>query len=98
MNTTIEALRAAALKPEPKMIRVLRRLMRGPLHRFEAQNQPIGDSVLNSTISELRKKGFAIQSTLIDLPGHGGEIARVALYELAPESRARASALTGEAP
>lgn len=97
MNTTIEARHAAALKPEPKYIRVLRRLLDGPLHRFEAEQYPISDHVLNSTVSELKKRGLKITSELIHLPGYSRAGAYVALYTLGETSRQRALQLVGAA-
>lgn len=90
MNSAIQSQQLAALKPEPKYCRVLRRLLVGPLHRFEAEKFPVSDHVLNSTISELKKRGLQINSTLICLPGYSRAGAYVALYELAEESRQRA--------
>lgn len=90
MNTSIQPQHVAALKPEPKYCRVLRRLLDGPLHRFEAEKFPVSDHVLNSTISELKKRGLGINSTLICLPGYSRAGAYVALYSLDPESRQKA--------
>lgn len=90
MNIDIQPQQVAALKPEPKYVRVLRRLLVGPLHRFEAEKFPVSDHVLNSTVSELKKRGLQINSTLICLPGYSRAGAYVALYELAAESRQRA--------
>lgn len=91
----IEPQPVAALKPEPKYCRVLRRLLEGPLHRFEAEKHPVSDHVLNSTVSQLKKRGLEINSKLICLPGYSGEDAYVALYELAAESRQKALQLIG---
>lgn len=90
MNIAIEPQPPAALKPEPKYVRVLRRLLQGPLHRFEAERYPVSDHVLNSTIAELKKRGLDIKSERIQLPGYSGADANVALYELTEESRQRA--------
>jgi len=89
-NATIEPQHVAALKPEPKYVRVLRRLLQGPLHRFEAERYPVSDHVLNSTVSELKKRGLEIDSKLICLPGHSGAAAHVALYTLEETSHQRA--------
>lgn len=93
---SIEQHELAALKPEPKYCRVLRRLLQGPLHRFEAEAYPVSDHVLNSTVSELKKRGVKITSGLICLPGFSRAGAYVALYKLADESRQRALELIGE--
>ena len=93
MNTTIEPRVAAALKPEPKYVRVLRRLLQGPLHRFEAEKYPVSDHVLNSTVSELKKRGLDIKSDLICLPGYSRAGTYVALYTLEETSRQRAQQL-----
>jgi hypothetical protein len=97
VNTSIQPQRPAALKPEPKYCRVLRRLLKGPLHRFEAERYPVSDHVLNSTVSELKKRGIDITSKLICLPGFSRAGAYVALYTLEETSRQRALQLIGEA-
>lgn len=96
MNPAIEHPESGALKPEPKYCRVLRRLLQGPLHRFEAERYPVSDHVLNSTVSELKKRGLEIHSILIHLPGYSRAGVYVAEYTLAPESRQRALQLIGE--
>lgn len=93
----IEPQHSAALKSEPKYVRVLRALLAGPLNRFEAEKYPISDHVLNSTVSELKKRGVEIHAQMIRLPGYGGLGARVAEYRLDPGSRQRALELIGEA-
>lgn len=95
MNSAIEYQSAAALKPELKYVRVLRRLLQGPLHRFEAEKFPVSDHVLNSTVSELKKRGVEITSKLIHLPGYSRAGAYVALYSLVETSRQRALQLIG---
>ncbi len=82
----------AALKYQ----RVLKRLLDGPLHRFEAEKFPVSDHCLPSTISELRKRGVSFDVVMIRLPGYGGLGANVAQYTLAQDSRARALQLIGE--
>ena len=96
LTSAIEQQESGALKPEPKYCRVLRRLLAGPLHRFEAEQYPVSDHVLNSTVSELKKRGVNINSTLVCLPGYSRAGAYVALYELAEESRQRALQLIQE--
>ena len=97
MNNHIEPQQLAALKPEPKYCRVLRRLLDGPLHRFEAELYPVSDHVLNSTVSELKKRGLNITSKLICLPGYSRAGAYIALYELDASSREHAQQLIGAA-
>lgn len=80
--------------PLLKWVRVLRRLLEGPLHRFDAERFPVSDHCLPSTVSELnRRPGITITSKLIRLPGYSRAGAYVALYELAEESRQRAQEL-----
>ncbi|HEY4370269.1 MAG TPA: hypothetical protein VGN07_23760 [Steroidobacteraceae bacterium] len=95
MNPAIETQSAGALKPELKYVRVLRRLLTGPLHRFEAERYPVSDHVLNSTVSELKKRGVSISSSLIHLPGYSRAGCYVALYTLEESSRLRALQLIG---
>lgn len=96
-KTSIQQQQSAALKPELKYVRVLRRLLQGPLHRFEAEKYPVSDHVLNSTVSELKKRGIEISSKLICLPGYSRAGAYIALYTLEETSRQRALQLIGEA-
>lgn len=93
MNETIQTQQACALKYQ----RVLKRLLDGPLHRFEAEKFPVSDHCLPSTISELKKRGIRIKPKMIRLSGFGGEGAHVAQYHLAEESRRLALELIGEA-
>lgn len=81
----------AALKYQ----RVLKRLLDGPLHRFEAEKFPVSDHCLPSTISELRKRGVDFHVKMVRLPGYAGLGANVAQYSLAAESRDQAIALIG---
>ena len=96
MSIDIQPQHSAALKPEHKYKRVLRRLLDGPLHRFEAERYPVSDHVLNSTVSELKGRGVMIHSKLICLPGYSRAGAYVALYELDAGSRDLARQLIGE--
>ena len=48
---------------------VLRALYEGSLNRFEAER--IGDHCVNSTVSELRKKGVAIEDEWESVPSRG---------------------------
>lgn len=84
-----------ARKPEKKWRRVLRRLLNGPLDRFEAERYPVSDHCLNSTISELKKRDLIINSKLVHRSGFGGEGAYIAEYQLAQQSRGKAIELLG---
>lgn len=97
MNNAIQSQPVAALKPEPKYCRVLRALLDGPLNRMQAERAPVFDHVLNSTVSELKKRGIEIHAQMIRLPGYAGLGAHVAEYRLAETSRQRALELIGEA-
>lgn len=92
MNDSIQSQPTAALKYQ----RVLKRMLSGPLHRFEAEKFPVSDHCLPSTISELRKRGIHFDVEMIRLPGYGGLGANVAQYTLAEESLPRALQLIGE--
>jgi hypothetical protein len=81
-----------------KYRRVLKRLLEGPLHRFEAEKFPVSDHCLPTTISELRKRGVDINVKMIRLPGYAGLGANVAQYTLADGSRERALQLIGAQP
>jgi len=94
-NSAIASQSVGALKPLPKYVRVLQRLLEGPLHRFEAEKYPVSDHVLNSTVSELKRRGLEIHSKLIHLPGYSRAGVYVAEYTLATESRQRALQLVG---
>lgn len=97
MNTSIQSQPSAAHKPPLKWVRVLRRLLEGPLHRFDAEKFPVSDHCLPSTVSELnRRNGISITSKLIRLPGYSRAGAYVAEYSLAEESRQAAYKLIGE--
>jgi hypothetical protein len=86
-----------ALKSKPKYVRVLTRLLQGPLDRLEAEQLPVADHVLNSTVAELKRRGLVIHAQLVRKHGYGGLGVHVASYTLAPESRARALQLIGAA-
>lgn len=51
------------------------------------------DSCPHSTIAELRRKGFEIDTAMIRVPGYGGTTARIARYTLADSCRAKALSL-----
>lgn len=78
-----------------KKHRVIRALLAGPLHRFQAERFPISDHALPSTISELRRDGLDIDARRITVAGYGGKAAHLAEYTLAPESRSKAIRMLG---
>lgn len=66
-----------------KRQRVVRRLLKGPLHRFDAEKHPVYDHCLPSTVSELKSQfGLVIHATTLRLPGYAERGAYVALYRL----------------
>lgn len=73
-----------------KKHRVIRALLAGPLHRFQAEQFPVSDHALPSTVSELRKDGLEIVARRITVAGYAGQAAHLAEYRLAPESRQKA--------
>ena len=70
--------------------RLVKALLAGPLTTFQAEKAPVFDHCLPSTISELRKSGFAIAARMIAVAGYSGLPARIAEYSLTPEYRERA--------
>src|SRR5262245_3593571 len=74
----------AAGKPPPKWARVLRALIDRPYldRRIAAADPFIRDSVLNSTISELAKRGLNIERAIVKRPGYAGQAAWLAEYRL----------------
>ena len=74
---------------EFKWRRVLAALAERPsLHRFDAERDPaIRDHCLPSTVAELQQRGIRIDRELIELPGFGGGVARVAAYSLDDQNR-----------
>lgn len=80
-----------------KWRRILQALVDGrTLNRFEAARE-LRDHVLPSTVSELEKRGLTIHRKGETVPGAFGP-AHCCRYWLAPESRARALELLGDAP
>ena len=77
-------LRDDAGKPPPKWARVLRALVERPYldRRIAAADPFIRDSVLNSTISELAKRGLNIERAIVKRPGYAGQAAWLAEYRL----------------
>lgn len=81
-----------------KRDRVLLALLRGPLDTFQAERAPVFDHCLPSTISELRKSGLSIHTTMIEVTGYAGLPVRIAQYTLDPKSRERAARTVGDTP
>jgi hypothetical protein len=90
-NSRIIGHRKAAHKRD----RVLLALLRGPLDTFQPEHAPVYDHCLPSTISELRKAGLAIATTMLEVVGYGGLAVRIAQYTLASESRQFATEMLG---
>ena len=77
-----------------KWQRVLRALYNGRnLNRFEAARD-LRDWCLNTTISQLERRGLTIARREESVPGAYGDV-RCCRYRLADESRARAAELLG---
>ena len=72
-------------RPPSKIERVLSQLLQGP--RTTRQLEGIGDHVGHSSASELRKKGVSIRAELVEVPGYGGTVARVARYSIPEDGR-----------
>lgn len=78
---------------ELKWRRVLEALVQGQrLTRFDAER--IGDHCLNSTISDLSRKGVVIYREPIELPGRFGMI-KCLRYRIEPEDLDRAKQILG---
>lgn len=77
-----------------KWQRVLQALVDGKtLNRFEAARE-LRDWCLNTTVSQLEKRGLTILRKDETVPGHFGRV-HCARYWLDPQSRARARELLG---
>lgn len=76
----------AAQKPPAKWRRVLAALIARPYldRRIAAADPAIRDSVLNSTVSELAKRGLLIERSIVRRPGFQGETCWLAEYRLPP--------------
>lgn len=73
-----------------KRARVIRLLLeRRTANRFEIEALA-RDHVPNSTIAELRAAGLEITSRIVEVPGYGGQVARIAEYTLPDHARSRA--------
>jgi hypothetical protein len=80
-----------------KWRRVLRALVDGrTLNRFDAYRE-LRDSCLNTTISQLERRGVRISRRDETVPGAFGPV-RCCRYRLSPESRIRALELLAGAP
>lgn len=73
-----------ARKPFPKWKRVLSALLTRQVldRRIAAADPAIRDSVLNSTIAELAKRGLVIERSIVRRPGFQGESCWLAEYSL----------------
>lgn len=70
-----------------KRDRVIALLLERPrVHRFDIERLA-RDHVPNTTISNLKRAGLEIHSRIVELPGFGGSVARVAEYALDEGSR-----------
>lgn len=74
----------AARKPPCKWRRVLCALLARPFldRRIAATDPAIRDSVLNSTISEIARRGLLIERAIVRRPGYQGESCWLAQYSL----------------
>lgn len=83
------------IKPGTKLAAVLSALAEGQtLNRFEAE-RVVHDHTLNSTISEIEKRGVRVERREETVRGFRGHPTRVARYWLAEDQRAAAKALLG---
>lgn len=92
---TATAKASRQLREHTKIFSVLAELARGTrLTRFDAERL-CHDHVLNSTISEIQKRGIDVCREEIVVPGHRGHPTRCAKYWLEPEEVAKAAVLLG---
>src|SRR5258705_493757 len=85
---------ARAVQPPRKWARILRALLDGRrLNRFEAARE-LRDWCLNTTVSQLERRGLRILRKDEVVPGAFGPV-HCCRYWLAPESTARAHELLG---
>lgn len=99
METLQRDFAARKPRPTPKWKRVLGALIERPFldRRIAAADPAIRDSVLNSTISELSKRGLFIERTIVRRPGYQGENAWLAEYRLPECERELAHRLLNQA-
>ena len=70
-----------------KWQRVLRALADRPHTSRELERDPVFDHCAHSTVAELRKRGIAIDTDMVEVAGYAGLPARVARYSLTAEGR-----------
>ena len=85
-NQISVACQAAAHKYQ----RVLRALLERPHTSRELEREPVFDHCAHSTVAELRKRGIAIDTNMVEILGYAGLPARVARYTLTDEGRVSA--------
>lgn len=79
-----------------KIERTLRALLQRPRTTRDLEAAPTYDHCSPSTIRDLRRKGINISSQLVPVAGFAGQPARVARYEIQPESLEAAKRLLAE--
>jgi hypothetical protein len=89
---------AGKSRPPAKWRRVLRALLDRPSidRRVAAADPFIRDSVLPSTIAELKKYGLSIDRVIVRRPGYGGQPAFLAEYSLPASERDLAQRLLAD--
>lgn len=93
---------ASTLPPSPKPVKsdtklhaVLAELARGNrMTRFDAERL-CHDHVLNSTVSEIERRGITVSREEATVPGHRGSTVRCARYWLEPAEAEKAAVLLG---
>ena len=87
---------ARAMQPPRKWARILRAFLEGRrLNRFDAYRE-LRDSCLNTTVSQLERRGLMIQRKDETVAGTYGPV-HCCRYWMAPESVTRAHELLGDA-
>jgi hypothetical protein len=87
---TLSAKLAVGQRPPAKIERVLAALLDGPKTSRQLELAPVHDHVPHSTAGELRRRGVELRSELVEVPGYGGCLARVARYSIPDHARGRA--------
>lgn len=83
------------IRKDTKIASVLAELARGNrLTRFDAERLCY-DHVLNSTISEIEKRGITVSREEVTVPGHRGSTVRCSRYWLDPAETEKAAVLLG---
>lgn len=67
-----------------KWQRFLRAILDHPHTSRELEREPVFDHVAHSTAAELRRKGVALHTEIIEIAGYAGLPARVARYSIDP--------------